>query len=120
MNILVIDDDFTVCQICQTILQGQGYQVKIALSGREGLGKARQAAFDLILVDLIIPEMDGMAVVETIKTEQPHTAVIIMTSHSTVYSAVKGMKLGAADYLSKPFTPDEIRQATDKAFLLAA
>jgi signal transduction histidine kinase len=82
--------------------------VIIALGGYEGLERFREKDFDLAIVDLKMPDIDGMEVVEAIKKEQPGTEVIIMTGYSTVPSAVKGMKLGAADYIPKPFTPDEM------------
>jgi DNA-binding NtrC family response regulator len=114
-DILVIDDELTVCRSCQKILDADGYDVSIALSGSEGLERFRKKDFDLAIVDLKMPDIDGMEVVEAIKREQRGTEVIIMTGYSTVASAVQGMKLGAADYLPKPFTPDEMIMAVKKA-----
>ena len=110
-DILVIDDELTVCRSCEKILNEDGHSVSIALNGREGLERARKENFDLAIVDLKMPDIDGMEVVEAIKRERPNMAVIIMTGYSTVPSAVKGMKLGAADYIPKPFTPDEMSMA---------
>jgi len=115
VNVLVIDDELTVCRSCQKILNEDGYDVSIALNGREGLERARQEDFDLVIVDLMMPDMNGMEVVEAVKKEQPDMSVIIMTGYSSVPSAVKGMKLGAADYIPKPFTPDEMSAAVRKA-----
>jgi len=114
-NILVIDDELNVRRSCEKILNGDGYNVATAPNGREGLEKARTGNFDLAIVDLKMPDIDGMDVVEAIKAERPGMAVIIMTGYSTVPSAVKGMKLGAADYIPKPFTPDEMSEAVRKA-----
>jgi len=114
-NVLVIDDELTVCRSCERILNENGYSVSIALNGREGLDRARKEDFDLLIVDLKMPDIDGMAVVEFIKRERPDMAVIIMTGYSTVPSAVKGMKLGADDFIPKPFTPDEMSKAVSKA-----
>jgi len=114
-NILVIDDEVTVCRSCQKILSEDGYDIIIALNGHEGLERARKEDFDLVIVDLKMPDMNGMEVVEAIKSEQPDIPVIIMTGYSTVPSAVEGMKLGAADYIPKPFTPDEMSAAVQKA-----
>jgi two-component system response regulator HydG len=114
-DILVIDDELTVCRSCQKILNEDGYAVSIALSGYEGLERFRKKDFDLAIVDLKMPDIDGMEVVEAIKREQPGTEVIIMTGYSTIASAVRGIKLGAADYLPKPFTPDEMIIAVKKA-----
>ena len=114
-NVLVIDDELTVCRSCQKILNEEGYNVSIALKGTEGLERAREGDFGLVIVDLKMPDIDGMEVVEAIKGEQPDIAVIIMTGYSTVPSAVKGMKLGAADYIPKPFIPDEMSMAVRRA-----
>jgi signal transduction histidine kinase len=114
-RILVIDDELTVCKSCDKILREDGYFVSIAQGGGEGLERARKEEFDLVLVDLKMPDIDGMEVVEILKREQPDTTVIIMTGYSTVPSAVKGIKLGAADYISKPFTPEEMSTAVKKA-----
>jgi two-component system response regulator HydG len=114
-DILVIDDELTVCRSCQKILHEDGYAVSIALSGYEGLERFRKKDFDLAIVDLKMPDIDGMEVVEAIKREQPGTEVIIMTGYSAIASAVRGIKLGAADYLPKPFTPDEMIIAVKKA-----
>jgi DNA-binding NtrC family response regulator len=114
-DILVIDDELTVCRSCQKILNEDGYTVSIALSGYEGLERSRKKDFDLAIVDLKMPDIDGMEVVEAIKREQPGTEVIIITGYSTIASAVQGIKLGATDYLPKPFTPDEMIMAVKKA-----
>ena len=114
-NVLVIDDELTVCRSCQKILGEEGYDVSMTLKAREGLEEAKKRNFDLVIVDLKMPDMDGMSVVEAIRKERPNTQVIIMTGYSTVASAVKGMKLGAADYIPKPFTPDEMTLAVKKA-----
>lgn len=114
-DVLVIDDELTVCRSCEKLLNEDGYDVSIALNGYEGLERARKGDFDLAIVDLKMPDVDGMEVVETIRKERPGVAVIIMTGYGTVASAVKAMKLGAADFISKPFTPDEMSAAVRKA-----
>jgi DNA-binding NtrC family response regulator len=114
-RILVIDDELTVCKSCDKILTEDGYAVISAQGGWKGLEQARKENFDLALVDLKMPDINGMEVVETLKREHPNMAVIIMTGYSSVASAVTGMKLGAADYIPKPFTPDEMSVAVKKA-----
>ncbi len=114
-DILVIDDELTVCRSCQKILNADGYDVSIALSGSEGLESYKKKNFDLAIVDLMMPDINGMDVVKAIKTEKSDTEVIIMTGYSSVPSAVTGIKLGAADYIPKPFTPDEMSIAVKKA-----
>jgi len=81
VNVLVIDDELTVCRSCQKILNEDGYDVSIALNGREGLERARQEDFDLVIVDLMMPDMNGMEVVEAVKKERPDMPVIIMTGY---------------------------------------
>lgn len=114
-RILVIDDELTVCKSCDKILAEDGYAVISAQGGWKGLERARKENFDLALVDLKMPDINGMEVVETLKREYPDMPVIIMTGYSSVESAVTGMKLGAADYIPKPFTPDEMSVAVKKA-----
>ena len=114
-DVLVIDDELTVCRSCQKLLNEDGYDVSIALGGYDGLERAREGNFDLAIVDLKMPDIDGMEVVETIRRERPGMVVIIMTGYGTIPSAVKAMKLGAADYISKPFTPDEMSTVVRKA-----
>lgn len=114
-SILVIDDELMVCKSCDKILTEDGYNVNIAPGGLEGLERVRRENFDLAIVDLKMPDINGMQVVEIIKRERPDMAVIIMTGYSTVSSAVEGIKLGAADYIPKPFTPDEMSAAVKKA-----
>jgi DNA-binding response OmpR family regulator len=115
VNVLVIDDEVTVCKSCQRILSEDGYDVTMVLSGREGLERAEKEDFDLVIVDLKMPDINGMEVVDAVKKARPGMPVIIMTGYSTVPSAVEGMKLGAADYIPKPFTPDEMITAVKKA-----
>jgi DNA-binding response OmpR family regulator len=114
-NVLVIDDELVVCRSCEKILAAEGHNVSTALGGLEGLEKARKENFDLVIVDLMMPDMDGMQVIEAIRKERTDTAIIIMTGYSSVPSAVQGMKLGAADYVPKPFTSDEMLTAVDEA-----
>jgi len=112
-KILVIDDERTVCKSCEKILK-EKYDVIITLSGREGLDRLLQEDFDLVLVDLKMPDMDGMELVKIIRQQRPNAEVVIMTGYSTVDTAVEGMKLGAAEFISKPFTPDEMLTAVEE------
>jgi len=107
-KILVVDDEPVVCQSCQRILGRVGYEVKTVLSGKEALKKIKEEIFDIAIVDLKMPGIDGMGVLQRIKEEHPEITVIMITGYSTVETAVEAMKLGAFDYVSKPFTPDEL------------
>jgi two-component system NtrC family response regulator len=114
-KILVIDDEEIVCLSCQRILTEEGYEVHPRLSGPEGLKLLAEEPFDLAIVDLKMPGMDGMEVLQSIKRDYPQIPVIMITGYATVESAVEAMKSGAFDYLPKPFTPDEVAVVVKKA-----
>ncbi|MBI4697411.1 MAG: response regulator [Nitrospirae bacterium] len=105
-KILIIDDEPIVRVSCQRTLIGEGYDMKLASSGKEGIQYLEKEAFDLVLLDLKMPDMDGVDVLTKIKATWPETKVIMITGYSTVETAVKTLKLGAFNYLEKPFTPD--------------
>lgn len=114
-RILVIDDEAIVRTSCRRILEPEGYAVQTAKSGSDGLQALLTDVFDLILTDLKMPDMDGVEVLRKIKETLPDTEVIIMTGHGTVSTAVKAMKMGAHDYIEKPFSPDDLLKLTSKA-----
>ncbi len=114
-NVLVIDDEPTVCDSCRRILSQEGYRVQTVLSGEEGLERIERGGFDLVIADLKMPGTGGIGVLTQVKERFPETAVIVITGYSTVASAIEAMKLGAADYIEKPFTPEELASAAAKA-----
>jgi DNA-binding NtrC family response regulator len=114
-RVLVVDDESIVCESCQRILQEEGYEVEAVLSGKEAFEKMRANPFDIVITDLKMPEIDGMEVLKTIHKEYPDTIIIMITGFSTVETAVGAMKLGAFDYIPKPFTPDEVSIVVKKA-----
>jgi len=114
-NVLVIDDEKTVCDSCTRILSESGYTVRAALDGEEGLRHIEQEPFDLVVLDLRMPGVDGISVLKKLRERRPDSVVIVITGYSSVASAVEVMKLGAVDYLSKPFTPDELSVAAARA-----
>ncbi len=107
-RVLVIDDESVVCNSCRRVLEREGYQVSVATSAREGMKKVTQEHYDVAIIDLRMPGLDGMDVLRQVKDSNPHTRVIIITGYSSVPTAVEAMQLGAADYLPKPFTPKEL------------
>ena len=113
-RILVIDDEEIVCLSCQRVLTEEGYEVQTRLSGPEGLRLLAEELFDVAIVDLKMPGMSGMEVLQAIKRDYPHIPVIMITGYATVESAVEAMKTGAFDYLPKPFTPDEVAVVVKK------
>lgn len=114
-KILVIDDEDIVRTSCNRALTPEGYEVKMARNGLDGLKMASEERFDVVLTDLKMPDMDGIEVLRRIKEEWPEIEVIIITGYQTVDTAVKSIKLGAFDYIEKPFTPDAIGAAVSKA-----
>jgi DNA-binding NtrC family response regulator len=114
-KILVVDDEDIVRTSCSRTLSPEGYEVRLAKNGAEGLKMANEDRFDLVLTDLKMPDMDGIEVLRIIKEKWPETAVIIVTGYQTVDTAVKAIKLGAYDYIEKPFTPDALISAVAEA-----
>lgn len=114
-RILVVDDEEIVGESCKRILEEDGYEVETALSGEEALRKMKENPYDIVLTDLKMPGMDGMEVLKTIRKDYPDTIVIMITGFATVETAVESMKLGAFDYIPKPFTPDEVSIVVKKA-----
>jgi len=114
---LVIDDEQIVLDSVRKILTGERYEVDTALSGREGL---RKAIYHVVLTDIRMPDIGGMRVLRDVKRAKPTLPVVIITGYATVRSAVQAMKLGAADYLEKPFTPDQLLKAIASALEVAA
>jgi len=107
--ILVIDDEETMRDSCTQILTKDGFQAETAQDGTIGLEKLREIKPDLILVDLKMPGISGIEVLEKIKEIDPNIISVVITGYATVESAVDAMKIGAYDFLPKPFTPDQLR-----------
>jgi len=114
-KILVIDDERVVGESLRKTFKDEGYEIETAYSGQEGLRKARRETFDLMIVDLKMPDISGLDVIKRLKEEQPDTMLIMITGYSTVDSATEALKTGAFDYIPKPFTPDEISEVVQKA-----
>ena len=114
-KILVIDDDTSLRRVLEYNLQEEGYEVQAAASGEEGLYLFGQAQPNLVITDMKMPGMDGLMVLRSIKERSPETLVIIITAFGTVDVAVEAMKIGAYDYITKPFNRDELRLTVRKA-----
>lgn len=114
-RILVVDDEAVVCKSCERILSPEGYEVETALSGQEALDKLSQGLFDIVITDLKMPGMDGMELLAKIREKDPEMIIIMITGYSTVQTAVQAMKMGALDYIPKPFTPEELIVVVEKA-----
>ncbi|MCP4748115.1 MAG: sigma-54-dependent Fis family transcriptional regulator [Desulfobacteraceae bacterium] len=108
IHILVVDDEDTICEALSAWLTKEGYRVKTAGSGHEALALMQQARYDLYLVDIKMPGMDGIELLAEIKKLQPDASVIMITAHGSIQTAVEAMKLGGTDYLCKPFDPEQL------------
>jgi len=117
---LVIDDEQVVLDSVTKILTDENYEVDVSLSGREGLQWAIGRDYDIVLTDIRMPDIGGMRVLRDIKRAKPSLAVVMITGYASVESSVQAMKLGAADYIEKPFTPDQLLKAVASALDIAA
>jgi DNA-binding response OmpR family regulator len=113
-KILVVDDEPEVCRSVTKILARRGFDVDSALSGEEAVKRMKQATFDLVITDFMMPAMDGIELLGIIRDHYPELDVVMITGYASIDSAVKATKLGAAAYLPKPFTPDELMAVTGK------
>lgn len=107
-RILIIEDDTAFCQMLQKFLIRNGFDVAVSYTAADAKIKFKESAFNLILTDLRLPNYNGVQLLSDIKEINPQTQVIVMTGFAEVASAVEAMKKGAYDYISKPFTPEEI------------
>jgi len=108
--ILVVDDEKNIRLTISQSLEPLDMPVQTAASGEEALEKLRNGLFGMVFLDLKMPGMDGMEVLRRIKKDWPKIRVIIITAHGTIESAVDAMKLGAVDFIQKPFSPGDIRE----------
>lgn len=109
--ILVIDDELGIREACRRALEREGYIVETAATGRDGLRKIEEGEFDLVLVDVVMPDIQGIDLLRPIHEKDPHTICIIITGYATVELAVQAIKAGAYDFLSKPFSSDVLLMA---------
>lgn len=107
-KILLVEDDVSFCKMLEKFLVKKDFAVEIAFSAEEAKLKAKNQEFDLIITDLRLPNYDGIELMLEFKKQNPAIPVILMTGYSEVITAVKAMKNGASDYISKPFNPDEV------------
>ena len=114
-TILVVDDEEVVCQSCALLLSEQGHEVSTSQDPHQALVMVREHPYDVILVDLKMPTLDGMSFLRMIKDLHIDTEVIVMTGFAEFTTAVEAVKLGAFDYIPKPFNPDQLVIATEKA-----
>ncbi len=119
-RILVVDDEVAVNNNIRKILAKKAYRVDQATSRQDALEMIQARPYALVLLDLKIPGVNGLELLAAIREQQPTAKVIIITGYASIETAVAGARMGVIDYLPKPFTPEEIRHATENAFRLAA
>ena len=115
LQVLVVDDERDIRDGCERILVRKGCTVSKASNGEEALGFIEQTPYDIVLLDLKMPGMDGMEVLGQIRPSHPDTLVIIITGYATIETAIEAMKRGAYDFIPKPFKPDQLRIVVDRA-----
>ena len=115
IRILVVDDEEIVIQCCRRILADSAYHVEFVHSGVEALKKIEESSFDLMILDFMMPKMDGMEVLRHVKETQPGIKVIMVTGLDQADTAQRARNLGVFHYLPKPFDPDALRHAVESA-----
>src|SRR5947209_1129611 len=114
-KVLIIDDEKPHAEAVAESLQRVGYECTIVTSGKAGAARIDEDDFDIILTDLRMPDMDGLAILRKAKQANPSTEVVVITGHGDVKTAVEAIKQGAANYLTKPLDMGELRAVVDKA-----
>ncbi len=117
-RILLVDDEPNLRKVLGALLRQQGYEVHAEVDGAAALARVRASppkTFDVVITDLRMPNLDGIGLLKALAVQEPNLPVILLTAHGTVDSAVEAVKLGAFDYLEKPFDRDQIHQVVEKA-----
>jgi two-component system response regulator AtoC len=115
VGILVVDDDEVTCNLLEEVLSKEGYAVTKALDGQEAIEKGAQNSYDVVLTDIKMVGMDGMEVLRTYRQRSPETILIMMTAFGSIETAIRAIKEGAYDYVSKPFKLEEIKLTIQRA-----
>ena len=114
-KVFIVDDEERMCQSLEAIMRNAGYEASSSTSGVSALKNIEQDRPDIFLLDVHIPDLDGFSLLDRIREERPDAPVVMITGDSTVESAVKALRLGAYDYLKKPFEPEELLNTVDNA-----
>ncbi len=114
-SILVVDDERGIRSLCSEVLTRAGHQVEAVDSAAGAIAAISRTTFDLILCDINLPDQDGVSLLPKLLVGDPVPAVLLITAYPTIDTAVRGMKLGARDYIGKPFSPDELRLCVNRA-----
>lgn len=115
LNILVVDDEPVVLKSCERILRGEGYNVDSAAGGREAIIKMEQRAYDLVITDLKMPEVDGITLIRWVRKSRPETGIVIITGYPSQETIKDALDLRIIDYVPKPFTPSVLTDVVKRA-----
>lgn len=113
-KLLVVDDEAVICKACQRVFSRQGFDVEENTDAREGLSRAVENDYAGVLLDIKMPELDGIQFLEELRKSKPDMPVLIMTGYPSVPNASAAVRLGASDYITKPFTPEDITQSVQR------
>ncbi len=116
VRVLIVDDEEQLARAFRRKLTAEGYVVTTASSAEEGLSLTEKQTFDVALLDIRLPGIDGVQLLEKLRKQEPTMEVIMLTGHASVDTAIQSMKLGAYDYLSKPCKLNELTQVIMKAY----
>jgi heterodisulfide reductase subunit C len=114
-SILIVDDEKVVCKSCKRILEPKGHYVDSVLSAEEALDNIEKKEYEVVITDLKMPGIDGMKLLDIVKEKYKKVDVIMITGYASIDTSVEAMKLGAFDYIPKPFTPEELINVTERA-----
>ncbi len=110
MNVktLIVDDDPIVLDSCKRVFEAEGFEVCVVPSADQALKAMKNSIFDILLIDVKMPERDGMYLIRAVKKQWPEIPIVVMSGYPTPETIAEGLKLGAEEFIAKPFTPDEL------------
>ncbi len=108
VKILIVDDDPIVLTSCKRVLEAEGFEVCMVPSADKALEVMKNKTFDILLIDVKMPERDGMYLMRAVKKQWPEVPIVVMSGYPTPETVAEGLKLGAEEFIAKPFTPDEL------------
>jgi DNA-binding NtrC family response regulator len=114
VNILIIDDDREICEYMELLLENNGYAVQTETDARRGIERLRDEQFHVVVLDIMMPELDGMEALEEIRGFDSDIAIIIFTGYPSIETARKSIQYDASDYIKKPFDVDEFTESLDR------
>src|SRR5499427_7281750 len=117
VHILVVDDERNIRNNLGMVLEAEGYKVDTASNGDDALARVKEGHYDIAFIDIQMPKMDGLELLRYLRGLRPKMPVVILTAYGTVHRAVEAMKLGAVDFLEKPFDPKALRLLVDEVLL---